>query len=95
MDREPRGEDEHVGVIKICLSPFSLLTEFFLTFAPQRTLIEHGVDEITINRIEYMLENRTIYANMYGEEVSKNPESGAPRGGILSAKALWNTVMYS
>ena len=58
-----------------------------------RTLIEHGVDEITINWIEYMLKNRTIYANMYGEEVSKNPESGAPQGGILSAKALWNTVM--
>ena len=58
-----------------------------------RNLSEHGIDNLTVKWIKYMLENREVIVSMFDEILKKLADRGAPQGGVLSGGLIWNIIM--
>ena len=58
-----------------------------------KNLSEHGIDNLTVKWIKYMLENREVIVSMFDEILKKLADRGAPQVGVLSGGLLWNIIM--
>ena len=58
-----------------------------------KNLSEHGIDNLTVRWIKYMLENRQVIVSMFDDILKKLADRGAPQGGVLSGGLIWNIIM--